>query len=75
MTYPRRPGRPTASMIHEIRMIAQSFFANRTTQSIFSKGESNLLLCVVCVRARAVRPQKAMVVDNGKSVCQSHFTL
>lgn len=76
MSYSRNY-RPSASLIHEIRMIAQSFFAQRTTASIFGsrKSESSPLLCVDCVRARAIRPQKAMVIDNGKSVCQSHFTL
>ena len=72
MTYPRRP-MPTASMLHEMRMIAQTFFRHRTHQSIFSGGsESSPIYCVPCLRA-GDKFKKAIAIDNGRSVCKNHL--
>ena len=71
MTYPRRPV-PTASMLHELRMIAQSFFRHRTTASVFSQPvESNPLFCAPCFKGGV--KTKAVAIDNGKSVCKNHL--
>jgi hypothetical protein len=67
---------PSASLIHEIRMIAQSFFRHRTETSMFGQRpaeESSVLLCVSCVRNDAARPRKAVVIDNGSSLCKAHL--
>jgi len=73
VTYPRRPGRPTASMIHELRMIAQTFMRHRTHAAIFTqKSSSQDLMCVPCKRTSNMM-KKAVFIENGKSVCTDHL--
>jgi len=71
MTYPRRPV-ATASMLHELRMIAQSFFRHRTNASIFGQQpESSSLFCAPCYKGGV--KTKAVAIDDGKSVCKNHL--
>lgn len=77
MTYQRpsyRPSRPSASMIHEIRMIAQSFLRHRTTKSFFQPEQKITapMLCIPCFRDG--KRSDAIAIDGGRSVCLTHIS-
>ncbi len=79
MTYPRRPmpGRPSASMLHELRMIAQTFIRHRTTQSMFTPSPQPQqlatppMVCVTCFKNG--RKRDAIAVNGGRTVCMQHI--
>lgn len=75
-SYYRGPGRnymPNASLLHELRMIAQSFFQHRN--SVFrekpQKQAAPTLLCADCYRLGLTIP--AISVYGGNAVCRSHM--
>lgn len=71
MSY-RTSYRPSASLIHEIRMIAQSFFRHRSDTSLFARPKSAPLLCATCITL-GYNEQPAVAVKNGTSVCRNHI--
>lgn len=62
---------PNASLIHEIRMIAQHAFFNRGA-GIPMTGESSKLLCVTCLKTRTLK-RKAVTVSKGDALCKEHL--
>lgn len=60
-----------ASLIHEIRMIVESFFLTRS----FSLGskKSPALKCASCLKIGNPKPQVAVTISNGQAVCQAHL--
>jgi hypothetical protein len=67
--------RPSASLIHEMRMIAQSFLSNRNGSPLFGKPtkiQASTLMCVPCHREG--RSRDAIAVDGGRSVCATHIS-
>lgn len=61
-----------ASLIHEIRMIVQHIFAQRTVQSMFSR-ESPRLTCALCLRMGAEKAKNAVTIMDGNAVCANHL--
>ena len=61
-----------ASLIHELRMLAQHVF-RREPNSIFRSRETSALLCVGCIRMKKLIPNKAVAIAGGNSVCREHI--
>lgn len=75
--YPRRtPNFVTASMLHEIRMVAQEFFHSREGRKIlrpkYTEVVNNLPLeCCFCLEIRK-NVNKANTIIDGYAVCFEH---
>ena len=59
-----------ASLIHEVRMIATQFFANRTQQKIWG-NDAKPLMCAPCLQSRK-KGKAAITVLDGTAVCADH---
>lgn len=79
---PRQPIYQNASLIREVRMIAQQFFQTKRDEAFwgsFKKPQSTpstaLLRCVFCIKENAsttvTRP--AVTIYNGNATCVQHL--
>jgi hypothetical protein len=68
-TYYNNP-RINASLMHELRMIATSFFAGRNSRTPFVE-KAAALKCNVCLGTKN-KPQDAITVVSGQAVCMEH---
>lgn len=66
-----------ASLIREIRMIAQQFFRHKDTEAFLGsrsqKPSIAVLKCAPCLRANRKKPHDAITIDNGRAVCEEHM--
>jgi hypothetical protein len=69
-TYYNNP-RINASLMHELRMIATSFFAGRNSKPLLAEKLS-VLKCSICLGVRN-KPQDAITIMNGQAVCMEHL--
>jgi hypothetical protein len=67
-TYYDNP-RLNASLMHELRMIATTFFAGRNSRPFSEK--SSALKCNVCLGIKN-KPKDAITIVNGQAVCMEH---
>jgi hypothetical protein len=61
-------------MIHELRMVFESFFRSRSL-SMFSapRPSTSAMKCVRCLQLNTFpRPKDAIAVKDGQSVCEHH---
>lgn len=65
-----------AALIHEVRMIVQSFIFTRSFSGPFTRPskKSTTMKCVFCLRAGSAKPNDAVAVSNGQSVCDQHVS-
>ncbi|MFL6416774.1 MAG: hypothetical protein ACJ74Y_14015 [Bryobacteraceae bacterium] len=65
----------SASLIHEVRMIAENFFRQKTMQSMYSgkKEKNSSLSCAVCLHVRKGKAKAAITILDGYAVCADHL--
>jgi hypothetical protein len=66
----------SASLIHEVRMIAENFFRQKTMQSMYSgkKEKNSSLSCAVCMLVRKGKAKAAVTILEGTAVCADHLS-
>ncbi len=62
-----------ASLIREMRMIAQQFFGGRREKPIF-ETVSSMLKCIFCLKEGSLHPRTAITIADGQAVCAKHAT-
>jgi hypothetical protein len=75
MSYDRRSN-VNAALIHEIRMIVQTFLVSRSFSGPFTRPskKATTMKCVFCLRAGSAKPNDAVAVSNGQTVCDQHVS-
>lgn len=63
-----------AALIHELRMIVQSFLFARPFLGPARHKKTSSMKCVFCLRAGSAKPNDAVAVSNGQSVCDQHVS-
>lgn len=76
MSYRKAP-HMNASLIREVRMIAQQFFQTKRDETFWGSRSpapkaAPALKCVVCLRESSVA-RNAVTICNGNAVCQQHL--
>jgi hypothetical protein len=66
----RRPSPVSASLIHEVRMVAQQFFTHRKAQNVFNGTPP--LACLTCLQTRK-KGKDAVTIQDGNAVCADHI--
>lgn len=61
-----------ASLLHELRMLAQHLFGRETGPRLRPR-ENSAMLCVGCLRSNKLIPNKAIAISSGNSLCREHI--
>lgn len=61
-----------ASLIREVRMVAQQFFGHRQ-KPLFETVQATLK-CIFCLKEGNLRPKDAITIADGQAVCSGHAT-
>lgn len=77
----RHPIYQNASLLRELRMIAQVFTRSRENEAFWGrnkaepKAPTQRLWCVVCLRnpGTNLSPMPAVTISKGDAVCNQHF--
>lgn len=78
MTRRTVPAQINASLLRELRLIAQSFFISRSVERSSSNRhmpsrQASTFKCVPCMRNDPRTAKSAVAIEDGYSVCADHI--